>query len=77
MANWCLDELAHAGREHLDADYVAGYDAKAGFDPAADLEILRRHGMNVESTIVDLGAGTGRFPVPDFWKGTRWPASRR
>jgi ubiquinone/menaquinone biosynthesis C-methylase UbiE len=61
MTNWWLDELAHAGHEHLDADYVAGYEVKAGFDPSADLEILRRHGLNIDSTVVDLGAGTGRF----------------
>ena len=61
MATWWLDELAHAGHEHLDAQYVAGYEAKAGYDPADDLETLRRHGFGATSTIVDLGAGTGRF----------------
>ena len=24
--SWYLDELAHAGPEHLDAEYIAGYD---------------------------------------------------
>jgi len=28
---WTLDELAHAGPDHLDADFVAGYDRKQGF----------------------------------------------
>jgi SAM-dependent methyltransferase len=58
-----LDELAFAGPEHLDADYVAGYDAKAAFDPAADLAVLSAHGLNAESTLVDFGAGTGTFAL--------------
>jgi SAM-dependent methyltransferase len=56
---WWLDELAHAGGEHLDSGYVAGYDRKAGTDPAADLELLRGLGLDQASTLVDLGAGTG------------------
>ena len=60
---WRLDELAHAGQEHLDVAYVAGYEAKAGYDPADDLAVLRRHGLGADSTVVDLGAGTGRFAV--------------
>jgi SAM-dependent methyltransferase len=56
---WWLDELAHAGGEHLDPGYVAGYDCKAGADPAADLEVLLRLGLDETSTLVDLGAGTG------------------
>jgi SAM-dependent methyltransferase len=56
---WWLDEIAHAGDEHLDAAYVAGYDRKAGTDPAADLELLRGMGLDRTSTLVDLGAGTG------------------
>ena len=56
---WWLDETAHAGEEHLDAGYVAGYARKAGTDPAEDLELLRRRGLDETSTLVDLGAGTG------------------
>jgi ubiquinone/menaquinone biosynthesis C-methylase UbiE len=63
VQNWWIDELAHAGQEHLDARYVAGYERKAGYDPAVDIEILRRHGLGADSTVVDLGAGTGRFSV--------------
>ena len=37
---WFPDELDLAGSEHLDADYVAGYDRKAGTDPADDLAHL-------------------------------------
>ncbi|HZM32590.1 MAG TPA: class I SAM-dependent methyltransferase [Acidimicrobiales bacterium] len=58
---WWLDERAHAGDEHLDERYVAGYDRKAGFDPADDVEVLRRHGVGSGSVVVDLGAGTGTF----------------
>src|SRR5262249_37662335 len=56
-----IDENALAGPEHLDAAYVAGYDTKAATDPAADLEDLRSRGLGAESTLVDLGAGTGAF----------------
>jgi len=54
-----LDEAAHAGREHLDPAYVAGYDAKTGFDVAIDVELLRGAGLRPDTTLVDLGAGTG------------------
>ncbi|MEO6126615.1 MAG: class I SAM-dependent methyltransferase [Ilumatobacteraceae bacterium] len=63
MTNWWLDEVAHAGQEHLDAAYVAGYEAKAQYDPTPDLAVLARHGFCATSAIVDLGAGTGRFSV--------------
>ncbi len=56
---WLLDEVAHAGGEHFDAAYAAAYDAKAGADPAAELELLREHGLDSGTTLVDLGAGTG------------------
>jgi SAM-dependent methyltransferase len=54
-----IDERAFAGAEHLDPAYVAGYDRKAGLDPDAELELLRRHGLDAETVLVDLGAGTG------------------
>ncbi len=60
---WFLDELTHAGSEHLDASYVPGYDRKAGTDPADDLTPLRGLGLNTASTLVDLGAGTGTFAL--------------
>lgn len=62
-AGWWLEELGHAGGEHLDAGYVAGYDRKAGTDPAADLEVLGGLGLDDTSTLVDLGAGTGRLAL--------------
>jgi len=57
--SWYLDELAHAGREHLDPEYVASYDAKTGFEIQPDVALLRELGMDDRSTVVDLGAGTG------------------
>ncbi len=62
---WMIDETAYAGPEHLDEDFVAAYDTKQGYpDFTTDLEVLRRHGVLDEtSTVVDLGAGTGRFTL--------------
>jgi RimJ/RimL family protein N-acetyltransferase len=58
-----IDETAHAGPEHLDPAYVAGYDRKAAFDPAEDLAILRARGLDAGATLIDLGAGTGTFAL--------------
>jgi ubiquinone/menaquinone biosynthesis C-methylase UbiE len=56
--------LAHAGPEHLDPAFVAGYERKQGYpDPAEDLAVLAAHGLGGTSTVVDLGAGTGRFSL--------------
>src|SRR5262245_8148150 len=63
MAEWMLDELAHAGAEHLDDAYVAGYEAKSQVDPAPDVAVLLDHGLDHHSTVVDLGAGTGVFAL--------------
>jgi SAM-dependent methyltransferase len=63
MTSWRLDETAHAGAEHLEAEYVAGYDRKAGFDPAEDIALLREHGLSPASTVLDMGAGTGTFAI--------------
>ena len=61
---WMLDELAHAGPEHLDPGFVAGFDRKQGYpDFADDLAVLAGHGIGSASTLVDLGAGTGRFAL--------------
>ncbi|NDL56039.1 methyltransferase domain-containing protein [Phytoactinopolyspora sp. XMNu-373] len=62
--HWMLDELKHAGPEHLDTGFVAGYNRKQGFpDPTEDIGILRKHGLGETSTIVDIGAGTGQFAL--------------
>jgi SAM-dependent methyltransferase len=58
-----LREVELAGPEHLDPNYVAAYDQKAGFDPADDLETLRARGLGARSTLIDFGAGTGAFAV--------------
>jgi SAM-dependent methyltransferase len=60
------DELALAGPEHLDPGYVATYERKTGFDPREardELELLERHGLGPDSTLVDFGAGTGWFAL--------------
>jgi SAM-dependent methyltransferase len=62
---WRLDELAYAGPEHLDAEFIAGFDRKQGYpDPGADLAAFAAHGLGSTSAVVDLGAGTGQFAVP-------------
>jgi SAM-dependent methyltransferase len=53
---WRLDELAHAGPEHLEPAYVAAFDAKSPTDWSEEIELLAGLG-----TVVDLGAGTGSF----------------
>jgi ubiquinone/menaquinone biosynthesis C-methylase UbiE len=58
-----FDELAHAGPEHLDPAYVAGYDRKAQVDVGGDLALLAERGLDKTSTLVDLGAGTGTFAL--------------
>ena len=60
-SDWLLDEHSHAGPEHLDEVYVAGYERKAGFDPAGDIAELQKHGLGAGAVVVDLGAGTGVF----------------
>jgi SAM-dependent methyltransferase len=58
---WEFDELSHAGQEHLDATYVAGYDEKSPRDWSEDVAELQALGIGTSSTVVDLGAGTGTF----------------
>lgn len=58
------DETEFAGAEHLDPAFVAGFDRKQGSpDPAEDIAALRDHGVGAQSTVVDLGAGTGQFAL--------------
>lgn len=61
--SWFIDELAHAGSEHLDSTYVPGYDRKAGTDPSADVALLGDLGLSANHTLVDLGAGTGTLAL--------------
>jgi SAM-dependent methyltransferase len=59
--NWRFDEVAHAGPEHLEQDYVAAYDTKSQTDWSEDVTTLLELGVGATSTVVDLGAGTGTF----------------
>jgi hypothetical protein len=63
MTHWWLNELTHAGQEHLDEMYVAGYERKAGFDPAEDLDVLSGYGLDPDSTVIDLDAGVGTLTI--------------
>ena len=58
-----LDEVAHAGRENLDPAHVARYDTKEDADAEAEVRLLQGLGLNGESTVIDLGAGTGQFTL--------------
>src|SRR5260370_27714638 len=59
-----IDELAHAGPEHLDPAFVVGYDRKQGYpDPAEDLDAFTAQGLDANSDVVDLGAGAGQFAL--------------
>jgi SAM-dependent methyltransferase len=60
---WLLDELRSAGRENLDADHVARYDAKMDSGAPEEVALLRRLGLTGESVLVDLGAGTGQLAL--------------
>ncbi len=60
---WYLDEIAHAGPEHLDPRYVATYDQKARTDYAVDLALLRDLGLDASKALIDLGAGTGTLAL--------------
>jgi ubiquinone/menaquinone biosynthesis C-methylase UbiE len=62
-ANWGLDELAHAGAEHLDADFVTAYDRKQKFDPRDDVAVLLANGLGPDSTLIDFAAGTGTLTL--------------
>jgi ubiquinone/menaquinone biosynthesis C-methylase UbiE len=61
--SWILDELAHAGRENLDAGHVARYDGKMDAGAAAELAALQAAGLGESATVIDIGAGTGQFTL--------------
>ena len=60
---WLLDETASAGRENLDADHVARYDAKEDAGAVGEVALLTRLVLTPDSVVVDIGAGTGQFVV--------------
>jgi SAM-dependent methyltransferase len=62
---WMLNELAHAGSEHLDAGFIAGFDRKQGYpDAETDIAAFEAHGLGRASAVIDFGAGTGQFAIP-------------
>lgn len=60
---WLLDEVASAGRENLDADHVARYDAKEDAGAADEVRLLTELGLSRGSVVVDIGAGTGQYTL--------------
>lgn len=60
---WLLDEAAYAGRENLDVDHVARYDDIADSRGVAEVALLVELGLDEDSSVVDLGAGTGQFTL--------------
>lgn len=58
-----LDEVASAGRENLDRDHVARYDAKEDAGAADEVALLEELGLDSGSLVVDLGAGTGQLTL--------------
>ncbi|MEX2573704.1 MAG: class I SAM-dependent methyltransferase [Balneolaceae bacterium] len=60
---WFPDEMANAGRENMDADHAALYDSKEDADAAGEMSLLTGCGLNSQSEVVDLGAGTGQFTL--------------
>jgi ubiquinone/menaquinone biosynthesis C-methylase UbiE len=61
--SWLPNELGTAGRENLDAEHVARYDAKEDADAAAEVAMLLALGLPSGPTVVDVGAGTGQFAL--------------
>ncbi|MEX1022777.1 MAG: class I SAM-dependent methyltransferase [Dehalococcoidia bacterium] len=60
---WLLDEMASIGRENLDGEHVSRYDEKEDADALAEVRLLQSLGLGRDSTLVDLGAGTGQFAL--------------
>lgn len=63
VPGWMIDEVANAGRENLDADHAWQYDAKEDADAAGEVGVLEDLGLDGQSHLVDLGAGTGQFAI--------------
>jgi SAM-dependent methyltransferase len=60
---WLLDEIASAGRENLDPVHVSRYDAKEDAGAADEVRLLQALGLDGESVVVDIGAGTGQLTL--------------
>lgn len=63
LPDWLPDELEHAGRENLDPHHVAHYDEKEDASAEAEVALLIELGLVPNSTVIDLGAGTGQFAL--------------
>lgn len=63
VPEWLIDETRHAGDEHLDDEQVARFDEMMPFDPSPEVDLLLESGLSEEDTVVDIGAGTGVFPL--------------
>ncbi|MEX2572166.1 MAG: class I SAM-dependent methyltransferase [Gemmatimonadota bacterium] len=61
--DWLPAEVSTAGRENLDADHVARYDVIEDATAAEEVALLAGLGLDAQSLIVDIGAGTGQFAV--------------
>jgi ubiquinone/menaquinone biosynthesis C-methylase UbiE len=60
---WLLDEVANAGRENLDEAHAFRYDVKEDAGAPHEVRLCQTLGLGPESTLVDLGAGTGQFAL--------------
>ena len=47
----------------MDGVHVSRYDEKEDADAAAEVRLLQSLGLSQDSTVVDLGAGTGQFAL--------------
>ncbi len=61
--HWMLDEVKNAGRENLDAKHASQYDVKEDASVTEELVLMKRLGLNEQSELVDIGAGTGQFTL--------------
>jgi ubiquinone/menaquinone biosynthesis C-methylase UbiE len=57
------DELAYSGRENRDPAHASRYDQKMDAEAQRELAELLTLGIGEDSTVVDLGAGTGQFAM--------------
>ncbi|HYN99034.1 MAG TPA: class I SAM-dependent methyltransferase, partial [Actinomycetota bacterium] len=55
--------LAYAGQENRDPQHAERYDQKMDADAPRELADLLKLGIGKDSTVVDLGAGTGQFAL--------------
>lgn len=61
--DWMLDELTNAGRENLDVEHASEYDSKEDAGAGVELSLLKEFGLDGQSQVIDIGAGTGQFTL--------------